>query len=131
MMTTRSQPRRKKVRQELVGIVPQAQLVFPFPTLRQLEASSAFPGGLAAEYDPSAGTAVGKGVCRLQVSFWWEQVEQDRSLPSCVLHGGTEQPLTLGCISCGSHVGSVRPEPGQAERGRGRTSAVTVATGKF
>lgn len=50
---------------------PQAQLVSSFPTYRQVEASSSFPGGLAAGHDLSAGTAVGKGVCRLQVSFWW------------------------------------------------------------
>lgn len=79
---------KKKGKAEAGGDIPQA--VSPFPTHRQVEASSAFPGGFAAGHDPSAGTAVRKSICRLQVSFSWEQVEQGPSrgrpgacLPMC------------------------------------------------
>lgn len=88
-MTTRSQPRRRKVRQELVGTVPQAQLVSPFTAHRQVETSSAFLGGLAAA------TAVGKGVCRLQCQFGgsrWSRAQAGAGQEPALLHGGTEQP---------------------------------------
>ena len=58
MMTTRSQPRRRKVRQDLVGTVPWAQPVFPSATLSQVEASTTLTEGLAAGHGPSVGTAV-------------------------------------------------------------------------
>lgn len=133
-MTTRSQPRRRKVRQELVGTVPRAQLVSSSTTHWQVEASSAFPGGLAAGHDPSAGTAVGKGVCRLQVSFWWEQGPSRGRAGACppVCSMVVQNSPSLWVVSAVvANVGSDWPEPGQAEKGRGRTSAVTIATGKF
>lgn len=59
--TTRSQPRRRKVRQDLVGTVPWAQPVATSATHSQVEGSATFPGGLAAGHGSSAGTAVVKG----------------------------------------------------------------------
>lgn len=53
-MTTRSQLRRKKVRQDLAGTVPQAQPVCPSVTHSQVLASTMFPGGLVVGHGPSA-----------------------------------------------------------------------------
>lgn len=58
MMTTRSQPRRRKVRQDLVDS-PLGSACLPVCD-PQVEASTAFPGRLAAGRGPSMGTAVVK-----------------------------------------------------------------------
>lgn len=58
--TTRSQPRRRKVGQDLVGTVPWTQPVTTSVTHSQVEGSTTFPGGLTAGHGPSAGTAVVK-----------------------------------------------------------------------
>lgn len=60
MMTARSQLRRRKVRQDLAGTVPQAQPVSPSVTHSQVVAPTTFPGGLTVGHGPNAGTAAVK-----------------------------------------------------------------------
>lgn len=61
-MTTRSQHRRRKVRQDLAGTVPQAQPVSLSVTHSQVEASISFPGGLAEGHGPKCGDSCSEKV---------------------------------------------------------------------
>lgn len=137
MMTTRSQPRRRKVRQELVGTVPPRLSLSP-PSQPTGRWKHPLPSLVALLQDMISvqGQLWEKVFAGFRYHFGgsrWSraqvEAEQEPGFPCNPWWHRTAPSLWV--VSAVVDVGSVWPGPGQAEMGRGGTSAVTIAAGRF